>query len=179
MPPKRESIRSLHKTNVSPSPSPLQPLISPKPSHTNHGNRTPARRLPAPRDAERPHRPGGDAARSERQPPPAAIQDSLYHRHSLRHPQPAGPRAHRGAECGEGLCLPSELRTTLVENHHSFLIVEYNPQLYERARDMAGNIAQALTQASRGILPYASVLDRHLEAIAAPTGSSASMICMC
>jgi hypothetical protein len=37
--------------NGLPSPRPLHPLISPKPSHPNHGNRTPARRLPAPRDA--------------------------------------------------------------------------------------------------------------------------------
>jgi hypothetical protein len=40
--------------------------------------------------------------------------------------------------------------------------------LHERARDMAGCVAQALKQASREatILLYAPVLDRHLEAMA-------------
>jgi hypothetical protein len=46
---------------------------------------------------------------------------------------------------------------------------------------MAGNIAQAIKQASREatILLYAPVLDRHLEAMAelAVPWSSASMIC--
>ena len=61
-----------------------------------------------------------------------------------------------------------QLRTILEENHHHFLIVEHNPQLYERATDMAGRVAQALKQASREatILLYAPVLDRHLEAMA-------------
>ena len=61
-----------------------------------------------------------------------------------------------------------QLRTILEENHHSFLIVEHNPRLYERARDMAGHVAQAMKQASREatILLYAPVLDRHLEAMA-------------
>jgi len=42
---------------------------------------------------------------------------------------------------------------------------------------MAGRVAQAMKQASREatILLYAPVLERHLEAIAAPTASSASM----
>ena len=56
------------------------------------------------------------------------------------------------------------------------------PQLYERARNIAGHLAQAMKQASRrGILLYALVLDRHLETIgpSLPTRSSASMICMC
>jgi len=50
--------------------------------------------------------------------------------------------------------------------HHPFQIVEHNPLLYERARDMAGRVAQAMKQASREatILLYAPVLDRHLEA---------------
>jgi hypothetical protein len=44
-------------------------------------------------------------------------------------------------------------------------MTEHNPLLYERARDMAGHIAQAMKQASRGIiLLCAPVLDRHLEA---------------
>jgi len=51
-----------------------------------------------------------------------------------------------------------------------------SPRLHDR--DTAGHVAQALRQASQGgILLYAPVLDRHLEAMAAPTGSSASMIC--
>jgi len=42
------------------------------------------------------------------------------------------------------------LRIILVENHHPFLIVERNPLLCEGARDMAGRVAQAMKQASRG-----------------------------
>jgi hypothetical protein len=37
-----------------------------------------------------------------------------------------------------------QLRTILEENHLPFLIVEHNPLLYERARDMAGRVAQAM-----------------------------------
>jgi hypothetical protein len=61
-----------------------------------------------------------------------------------------------------------QLRTILEENHHPFLIVEHNPQLYERARDMAGRVADAMKRASREatILLYAPALDRHLEAMA-------------
>ena len=74
-----------------------------------------------------------------------------------------------------------QLRTILEENHHPFLIVEHNPLLYERARDMAGHVAQAMKLALREvtILLYAPVLDRHLEAMAefAVPWSSASMIC--
>jgi len=59
--------------------------------------------------------------------------------------------------------------------------VEYNPLLYERPRDMAGRVAQAMKQASTEatILLYAPVLDRHLEAMAelAVPWSSASTIC--
>ena len=46
--------------------------------------------------------------------------------------------------------------------------MEYNPLLYERPRDMAGRIAQAMKQASTEatILLYAPALDRHLEAMA-------------
>ena len=47
-----------------------------------------------------------------------------------------------------------QLRTILEENHHPFLIVEHNPMLYERARDMASHIAQAIKQAfERGYHP--------------------------
>ena len=74
-----------------------------------------------------------------------------------------------------------QFRTILVENHHSFRIMEHNPLLYERARDMAGLVAQALKQASREatILLCAPVLDRHLEAKGprSPTESSASITC--
>jgi len=43
----------------------------------------------------------------------------------------------------------------------------HNPFLYERARDMAGHVAQAMKQASPGcILLYAPALDRHIEAMA-------------
>jgi hypothetical protein len=61
-----------------------------------------------------------------------------------------------------------QLRTILEENHHPFLIVEHNPLLYERARDIAGHVAQAMKQASREatLLLYAPALDRHLEAMA-------------
>jgi len=59
-----------------------------------------------------------------------------------------------------------QLRPILEENHHSFLIVEL--RAYERARDTAGHVAQAMKQASREatILLYAPALDRHLEAMA-------------
>ena len=53
-----------------------------------------------------------------------------------------------------------------------------SPRLHDR--DTAGHVAQALRQASRGgILLYAPVLDRHLEATAelAVPWSSASAIC--
>jgi len=61
-----------------------------------------------------------------------------------------------------------QLRTILEENHHHFLIVEHNPLLYERARDMAALVAQPMKQASREatILLYLPALDRHLEAMA-------------
>jgi len=68
----------------------------------------------------------------------------------------------------------------LEENHHSFLIGEHNPLLYERARDMAGRVAQVLKQAPREstILLYAPVLDRHLEVMAELADRvSASLIC--
>ena len=43
-----------------------------------------------------------------------------------------------------------QLRTILEENHHPFLIVEHNPKLYERARDMAGRVAQAMLSCLKG-----------------------------
>jgi DNA polymerase I len=56
--------------------------------------------------------------------------------------------------------------TILEENHHSFLIVEHDPMLYEDAeRRMVEYVAQALKQTSREatILLYAPALDPHLQ----------------
>jgi DNA polymerase I len=41
-----------------------------------------------------------------------------------------------------------QLRTIMEENHHSILIVEHNPLLYERARVTAGSVALAPKVAS-------------------------------
>ena len=58
-----------------------------------------------------------------------------------------------------------QLMTILEENHHSFLIVEHDPMLYEDSQEMVGYLAQALKQTSREatILLYAPALDPHLE----------------
>ena len=55
--------------------------------------------------------------------------------------------------------------TILQENHHSFLIVEHDPQLYEDVKEMVEYIAQALKQTSREatVLLYAPALDPHLQ----------------
>ena len=60
-----------------------------------------------------------------------------------------------------------QLMTILEENHHSFLIVEHDPLLYEDSQGMVGYLAQALKQTSREatILLYAPALDPHLEKI--------------
>jgi hypothetical protein len=42
-----------------------------------------------------------------------------------------------------------QLMTILQENHHSFLIVEHDPMLYEDAEQMVGYVGQALKQTSR------------------------------
>ena len=127
----------------SPSPRPLHPLISPKLSTLIMEIAL----LPAvsllPSSPQRICWPGPLTAT-----PPAAIQDPLCHRHPLGCPQLAGPqlmdlivrRAFTSVQ----------LRTILEENHHPFLIVEHNPQLYKRARDMTGHVAQAMKQAFRG-----------------------------
>jgi DNA polymerase I len=55
-----------------------------------------------------------------------------------------------------------QLMTILEENHHSFLIVEHDPLLYEDAeKKMVEYLAQALRQTSREatILLYAPSLD--------------------
>ena len=58
-----------------------------------------------------------------------------------------------------------QLMTILEENHHSFLIVEHDPLLYEDSQEMVGYLAQALKQTSREatILLYAPALNPHLE----------------
>jgi hypothetical protein len=58
-----------------------------------------------------------------------------------------------------------QLMTILEENHHSFLIIEHDPLLYEDANEMVEYVAQALKQTSREatILLIAPVLDPHLE----------------
>jgi hypothetical protein len=58
-----------------------------------------------------------------------------------------------------------QLMTILDENHHSFLIVEHDPMLYEDAEHMIDYVAQHLRQTSREatILLYAPALDPHLE----------------
>ena len=61
-----------------------------------------------------------------------------------------------------------QLMTILEENHHSFLIVEHDPLLYEDASEMVEYVAQALRQTSREatILLYAPALDPHLQKMA-------------
>ena len=60
-----------------------------------------------------------------------------------------------------------QLMTILEENHHSFLIVEHDPMLYEDAKEMVEYVAQALKQTSREatILLYSPALDPHLQKI--------------
>jgi DNA polymerase I len=60
-----------------------------------------------------------------------------------------------------------QLRTILEENHHSFLIVEHDPLLYEGAKEMVDYLAQALKQTSREatVLLYAPAMDPHLQKI--------------
>jgi DNA polymerase I len=58
-----------------------------------------------------------------------------------------------------------QLMTVLEENHHSFLIIEHDPSLYEDAGEMVEYLAEALRQTSRDatILLYSPALDPHLE----------------
>jgi hypothetical protein len=58
-----------------------------------------------------------------------------------------------------------QLLTVLEENHHSFLIIEHDPMLYEDAKEMVEYVAQALKQTSREatILLYSPTLDPHLQ----------------
>jgi DNA polymerase I len=61
-----------------------------------------------------------------------------------------------------------QLMTILEENHHSFLIVEHDPMLYEDAENMVEYVAQHLRQTSREatVLLYAQALDPHLQEMA-------------
>lgn len=73
-----------------------------------------------------------------------------------------------------------QLMTILEENHHSFLIVEHDPLLYEDASEMVEYIAQHLRQTSREatVLVYSPALDSHLEKMTPlPTECSASTKC--
>jgi hypothetical protein len=58
-----------------------------------------------------------------------------------------------------------QLMTILEENHHSILIVEHDPLLYEDAEEMVEYVSQHMRQASRDatILLYAPAIDTHLE----------------
>jgi DNA polymerase I len=58
-----------------------------------------------------------------------------------------------------------QLMTILEENHHTFLIVEHDPLLYEDAGEMVEYLAQALKQTSKEatVLLYSTALDPHLE----------------
>jgi hypothetical protein len=58
-----------------------------------------------------------------------------------------------------------QLMTILEENHHSFLIVEHDPLLYEDAKEMVEYVARALKQTSREatVLLNSLALDPHLE----------------
>ncbi len=60
-----------------------------------------------------------------------------------------------------------QLMTVLEENHHSLLIVEHDPMLYEDAEEMVEYLAQALKQVSREatVLLYAPALDPYLQKI--------------
>jgi len=60
-----------------------------------------------------------------------------------------------------------QLMTILEENHHSFLIVEHDPLLYEDAKEMVEYVALALKQTSREatVLLYSPALDPHLQAM--------------
>ena len=61
-----------------------------------------------------------------------------------------------------------QLMAILEENHHSFLIIEHDPMLYEDAKEMVEYVAQALKQTSREatILLYSPALDPHLQKMA-------------
>jgi len=61
-----------------------------------------------------------------------------------------------------------QLMTILEENHHSILVVEHDPLLYEDASEMVEYVARAFRQTSREatVLLYAPALDPHLQKMA-------------
>ncbi len=61
-----------------------------------------------------------------------------------------------------------QLMIILEENHHSLLIVEHDPMLYEDAKEMVEYVAQALKQTSKEatVLLYAPALDPSLQKMA-------------
>jgi len=71
-----------------------------------------------------------------------------------------------------------QLVTALEENHHSLLIVEHDPLLYEDAREMVVYVAQRLRQTSREatVLLYAPAMDPHLQQMAELADR---MVCFC
>ena len=50
-----------------------------------------------------------------------------------------------------------QLMTILEENHHSFLVIEHDPMLYEDADEMVDYLAQALKQTSRDAIKFCSI----------------------
>jgi DNA polymerase I len=58
-----------------------------------------------------------------------------------------------------------QLMAILEENHHSFLIIEHDPMLYEDVGEMVEYVAQGVKQTSHEatILLYAPALDTHME----------------
>lgn len=60
-----------------------------------------------------------------------------------------------------------QLMTILEENHHTFLIVEHDPLLYEDASEMVEYVAQHFRQTSKEaiVLLYSPALDQHMEKI--------------
>jgi len=64
----------------------------------------------------------------------------------FRHPLPAGPRTHRGAGSEEGHLPPAQDHP----GGEPPPLPDSGASAYERARDMAGHVAQAMKQASRG-----------------------------
>jgi hypothetical protein len=150
-------------TFAPPSPSPNIP----EPLHSNHGTRTPARRLPIPETLSVLVAPEEMLARA---------LNSNPHLQQFRIVFITGIRSgalsqldRRSMDLIVRRAFTSvQLRTILEENHHPFLVVEHTPQLYERARDMASRLAEAMKQASREatIVLYAPTLDRQLESMA-------------
>ena len=96
----------------------------------------------------RPGRPRGAAGRCPEQLPGiAALQDPLHLRQLLRI---LGQLDRNFTELDVRRAFTVfQLMTILEENHHSFLIVEHDPLLYEDAREMVEYLAQALKQTSR------------------------------